>query len=89
MKFLKYFDWLTILISLSVLLICASFWGVVKEHRQWNEFSRTHDCKMVSKESNTIVSTAGLGTNGGMVFGTSVVPGKTGWHCNDDVIYYR
>lgn len=66
-------------------LLAGAFYIAHVEQRSWDEFSVNHDCKIVSKESaSTAFSTS---TDGNMT--TVVIPGKTGWACNDGVTYFR
>ena len=59
----------------------------VKDAADWSEFKETHDCKIVSKTS----SSTGFGVGVGSGVGSAIVTmqGKTGWLCDDGVVYNR
>lgn len=54
------------------------------EHKKWEEFAATHDCKVIGK-------IAGYHTYGyyNGKYQTYYVPGKTTYRCNDGVDYTR
>jgi len=68
-----------------VLGLVAAAVAVVEEDNRWKDFKYTHNCKVVSKESDSIGTQ--VGSDGKI--GTVVIYGKTGYLCDDGITYYR
>lgn len=64
---------------------------LANEERRWQEFKAAHECKVVGRMSGDVTTTVApiIGGNGGVAFGVSVSPDKTGWQCNDGITYWR
>lgn len=67
------------------LLLTIAIYSMYQESLHWDEFSRTHECKLISVESGDSVPV--IGANNQLSF--AFVPGKKGYKCNDGVTYYR
>lgn len=63
----------------------------VHEGERWQAFAAEHHCKVVGRMSDSLATTVGpvVGGQGGMAVGVTVVPGKTGYACDDGVTYWR
>jgi hypothetical protein len=76
-----------------VALIAALAWAGVKKNRQWQAFSREHNCQKVAVVKGDVAVGQGVvvGTSGqvGVVTTTEVSPDKTAWRCDDGVTYWR
>jgi hypothetical protein len=72
-------------IAAAVLLLTVAIYAMSQESKHWDEFSRTHECKLISVDSGDSVPV--IGANGQLSF--AFVPGKKGYKCNDGVTYYR
>lgn len=78
-----------IIVGVIIALTAAMVMGASDERSQWEAFSASHSCKIVSKTTgNTLLSPVFSG-KGGVGLATTYVPGKTGYLCNDGVTYYR
>lgn len=61
----------------------------IEQNKEWQQFKQVHHCKVVSQARGDVYITNGFDSKGNMVTGTAVSPDKTGWLCDDGVIYYR
>lgn len=75
-------------IGIGAFLILALV-AAIKEEQHWNAFKAAHKCKVVAQISGSVGTTVGSDMNGSVVVGTTSIPGKTGWLCDDGVTYYR
>ena len=84
-----HFVWVAaiVLVLLGVLFVTAHIY----DERAWTEFVKEHECRVVGKTSSSTATTVApvIGGNGGVSVGTTVIPGKTGWLCNDGITYWR
>jgi hypothetical protein len=80
-----------ILIAALVALMGLGIAGSIREERRWQEFSRTHDCKVIGHIAPSYGTGVGpaIGGNGGVAVTTVTIPGKTGYRCNDGLEYWR
>lgn len=73
--------------------ICAALalaaWLAIQESERWNEFKIEHHCRVVSHISSSMFNTFGIDSKGNPVIGIGSTPEKTGWLCDDGVIYYK
>ena len=83
---------------LTLLLVCISLlplsiWTAVQKSRQWEEFSKTHNCRRTGEMKGAVQTGIGYGvtSNGtmGTIVTTTVEPDKTGWLCDDGITYWR
>lgn len=83
-------DWPEFLIGTLIVLIALiplMIWAAVVEGRQWEEFKVKHNCKVVGyMKADTGIGPA-TGGNGGVT--VVVIPGKTGWACDNGLTYWR
>lgn len=79
---------LTKVCSIAIIAISALIIVAIIEDNQREKFLKDHECKIVSKSSGNVVNTIIPSSSGNVGFGISYVPGKTGYLCNDGVIYY-
>lgn len=70
-------------------LLAATIYGVYIDNRQWDAFSQAHHCKLVSHMDGSNALTTGIAGNGQVVVGSTYIPGKDGYLCDDGVTYYR
>ena len=61
----------------------------MQENKKWLVYKAEHECVVMGK----IEASVGLGTgvtgNGSVATTTVVIPGKTGYRCNDGMEYWR
>ena len=85
-------DWLmpVVVVGLVSLMLLM---GIVLYHEQqeWDAFAIAHHCTIVGKTRGDVVTSVApiIGGNGGVAVGTSYIPGKTGYACDDGVTYWR
>jgi hypothetical protein len=64
-----------------------------RQGAQWRDFKADHDCKKVAHVRGGVNVVTGVGvTPGGrvgLITGAEIEDDKTGWLCNDGVIYWR
>lgn len=84
---------LLLLAVVPVVMIPLAVYVTQKEAKEWAEFARAHDCKVVGRMSGSTSTGMGVGVmpNGqvGTVMTTSTTPAKTAYACNDGVTYWR
>lgn len=75
----------------AIAFVPLTIWAAIEDANQWSAFKEAHRCKMVGRMNATVaISTAPvIGGNGGVAVGTTYVPEKTGWLCDDGVTYWR
>lgn len=66
-------------------IIFAVFYFSYQEQVAWDKFSDEHHCVVIATTDSTVATT--LLTDGKM--GTTVIPGKNTYHCDDGVNYTR
>lgn len=76
-------------IGLSIALLGLIVWATYEDHKSWEAFASTHNCKKVGYIRGDVFNTVGVGANGQMTVGIGSTPGKTGWHCDDGMTYWR
>lgn len=69
------------IIGFVVIIMGLIVFSSIKSEQKWQEFSRTHECKIVEKKE----SYTALSTNGSSI----VVPERNTYLCNDGVKYTR
>ena len=74
-----------IALSVIVVLFVILVWVTHYENKQWEAFKITHECVVVAKEKGDV--STGVDYNGNVVVISE--PDKTGWECNDGIIYWR
>lgn len=85
-----YIDLLPLLIVVVVVsTVVFSIRYAVQEAKEWEAFKVEHECEIVSREKATSSSGFGMMANGNMGVITTTTPSKTGWLCNDGIIYIR
>lgn len=79
--------------ALVVALALAGGWWLVElvraDEAAWKAWAREHECRVVGRERASVASTTGVNSAGAVVSGVTVVPGRTGYACNDGVTYWR
>jgi hypothetical protein len=75
------------LVALCVVAVAAT----IQEQRDWETFSVLHACKVIGKMSGSSATTVApvIGGRGGVSVGSTWIPGKTGYQCDDGVTYWR
>jgi len=80
-----------IFVGIGALTICSIpllIYAAVLEQRQWEEFSKAHDCKLVAHANGYY--TSGTGWRDGKMITTSYYhPSRDTYRCNDGVDYTR
>lgn len=79
------------------LLICgvsaAVIWVMLEDHKRWENFKAEHECKIVGYMDGDLSTGIGYGMTTGGQFGTVITatstPSKTGWLCDDGMIYWK
>lgn len=79
---------------LTLSLVCAISALVyldIEQNRQWEHFKIDHQCKLTGKISGDlyIAPTFTFGGNGGVGIAMLGTPAKTGWLCNDGILYWK
>lgn len=81
------------ILVLPILMVALIIWAAVEEQKEWEAFSATHECKVVGRMSGSTQTGVGYGVTANGRFGTVVTttstPSKTGYLCNDGVMYWR
>lgn len=82
------------LFPLFMVIAIVSLFGVyiyfsIQEHKEWEAFKVEHECEVVSREKATTGTGIGIMANGQTGMITTTIPPKTGWLCNDGIIYIR
>lgn len=72
-------------------LLPVAIRGIIQEQKEWEDFAVERNCKVTDKvQSSVVITTAPIvNGSGGVAVGTSVVPGKTAYLCDDGVTYWR
>lgn len=79
-------DWFFVLPVTGILfLITCSVGLAIRADREWDRFSKAHDCKVVGKISGSTFNT--IDAKGNVGIGST--PSKTGYLCNDGITYWR
>ena len=73
----------------TVSLLGAYIYFSIQEHKEWEAFKVEHECEIVSREKATTGTGVGIMPNGNVGVITTTIPSKTGWLCNDGIIYIR
>jgi hypothetical protein len=80
-------------VGIIVLFLLSISYLAYAESKQWQKFSAEHNCKIISYDagSTNIGFGTGIMTNGKFGTGTIVVTesSKTGYLCDDGIIYWR
>lgn len=71
-----------------IILIPVGIIESIKNGRQWEAFRIAHNCEIVSRIDSSMGNTTVV-TGNGVGIGTVLIPGKTGWKCDDGITYYR
>ena len=83
---------LIIVVAIAV-LIPAAIYAAYIDGKNWEEFSSAHSCKVIEKVSATTSTGYGYGMTTGGKYGygmiTTTTPEKTGYKCDDGVVYWR
>lgn len=80
-------EWAAVLTILGLLALC--FYGLYLGEKEWEQFRVEHNCKIVGKQSSTVAPGVGVSGNGNAVSTVTVIPGKTGYLCDDGITYWR
>lgn len=72
-----------------IVAIVALLFLAAKEEKKWDEFKIQHHCKVVAHIDGETFPTFGVGGNGQMTIGVGSTSDKTGWLCDDGIIYYK
>lgn len=75
-----------VLVLLAVLLVFA-IKGSIQEQHAWDRFQVDHKCRIVGETDSSTGIGPTFGGKGGVA--VVIVPGKTGWLCDDGVTYWR
>lgn len=62
------------------------------EQREWDEFAKQHDCKIVARKQEMTSTGFGPVVGGkdvGVAFVVNTTPAQTAYLCDDGVIYWR
>jgi len=74
-------------------LVLLMFSAAIRDERAWEAFAAAHHCKVVGHVTDSVGTAYGpvVSSSGkiGYAFGTTYVPGKTGYACDDGVTYWR
>lgn len=81
---------LSIGVAILLLLLGAAYLDK-QEEKQWANFSKTHDCKIVGKKAGSLqIGVAPImGGSGGVGIVVTPTSDQTGWLCNDGITYWR
>lgn len=71
-----------IILAIITSVVCGL---IFEDAREWSQFKQAHHCKKVGEMSGDVITT--IGANGQVAFGST--SSKTGWQCDDGVIYWR
>ena len=72
----------------AALLVGVSIYFGIQEQKAWDEFAKTHECKLVGHQNG--YTTFGTGfANGKTVTVSQYHPSRNTYHCNDGVDYTR
>ena len=72
---------------LFILVFVSSFILAQKlgERKEW----LNNNCVKIGSQSASSAPTTGFTTSGNMTFGSTYIPGKTGYKCNDGLEYWE
>ena len=61
------------------------------DEKRWNDFKAEHKCKVAGHERGHVSTGIApiVGGNGGVGIVVNNTPDKTGWLCDDGIIYWR
>lgn len=65
------------------------FYVAYQEQKQWQEFARTHDCRVVGKVAPSTSFGVGISSSGSTTVVPITTPEKTGYACDDGATYWR
>jgi hypothetical protein len=84
-----------------LLKVTLGIWGAVillsgvagylfmHEAKKWDEFVKSHDCRIVERIEGTSQLVTGFSSDGNTTIMNITPPSKTAYKCNDGVIYWR
>jgi hypothetical protein len=78
---------LLVLASMAAILFLA-YLAYLSE-KEWLTFAEAHKCQKVGEISDSYVTGVGVSATGQAVITTGVIPGKTGFSCNNGITYWR
>ncbi|MGD9381107.1 MAG: hypothetical protein PVI03_01555 [Candidatus Thorarchaeota archaeon] len=78
-----------VMIVLIVVGLSLVIYASILEKKEWEVFKVEHECEIVSREKATTGTGVGMMANGNVGVITTTTPSKTGWLCNDGIIYIR
>jgi hypothetical protein len=70
-------------------LLGLLFWAAEAESAAWEAFAQEHHCRLVGHINGSVAPSFGIGSSGLSVFGTTPIPAKDGFACDDGVTYWR
>lgn len=84
-------EWFIAAFGLAMVLAGCSISYLLAAHEAeaWQRFSIEHQCRVVGKMSGDVVIGTGVTANGQVTTTVGVTGDKTGYICNDGVIYWR
>jgi len=80
---------LVLLVGAGIGLIWLVLAAASAELEEWNQFKIDQNCVKVSYEKSHSSTGYGMMTNGKMGMVVTTTPSKTGWSCDDGVVYFR
>ena len=78
-------NYYVVLGGIVVTLVPTAIYLSVQEQKAWNEFAKTHECKLIAHQSG--YTAYGYSTSG--KYGSYWVPSRDTYHCNDGIDYTR
>lgn len=81
--------WITGIIVVVSGLIAFAVFADIQDQHHWDAFSAQHHCRMVAHISGSSALTTGISSSGKLVTGSTYIPGKDGFLCDDGITYYR
>lgn len=80
---------ITLTMAACLLLAAMIIAFAVYDSQKWAEFKTAHHCKVVARVSGDWLSTTTVDARGNLGVGMTHAADKTGWLCDDGIIYYR
>lgn len=73
-------------------MLAVGFFAVrtsAKERAAWIQYRSAHNCRIVAKQDDDVLSGSGVSSSGKAVFTTTYVPARDGWLCDDGITHWK